>query len=205
MRFGLRSTLEGDASGVADLAMMIPGFLSRRECVLLYSLATEAKAGMVEIGSWQGRSTSVLCHAGLRTGIGVFCVDNFSSPNGVRYAPSDQTTLLRNLQLAHCDRMPTVFCELSYAAAAQMEEPFDFLFIDGDHNAEVLRRDMLAWLPKVAPGGVVLFHDYGHERWPAVRALVDRLELLNRGRVVRMAADGLLVAFRRSADGRLEF
>lgn len=36
----------------------------------------------------------------------------------------------------------------------------DLLIIDGDHSYEGVKRDMAAWLPHVASGGCVLFHDY---------------------------------------------
>lgn len=38
-------------------------------------------------------------------------------------------------------------------------EPFDFLFIDGDHSYEGVRRDFEMYSPLVRPGGHVAFHD----------------------------------------------
>lgn len=37
--------------------------------------------------------------------------------------------------------------------------PVDFLFIDGDHSYEGVRRDFLDYGPLVRPGGLVAFHD----------------------------------------------
>jgi predicted O-methyltransferase YrrM len=37
--------------------------------------------------------------------------------------------------------------------------PLDFLFIDGDHSYEGVRRDFLDYGPMVRPGGVVALHD----------------------------------------------
>jgi predicted O-methyltransferase YrrM len=37
--------------------------------------------------------------------------------------------------------------------------PIDFLFIDGDHSDEAVRRDWEEWSPHVRPGGRVAFHD----------------------------------------------
>lgn len=42
------------------------------------------------------------------------------------------------------------------------DREIDFLFIDGDHSKAAVLADMLGWLPKVNPGGVVAFHDYGN-------------------------------------------
>ena len=38
-------------------------------------------------------------------------------------------------------------------------EPVDFLFIDGDHSYEGVRRDFELYSPLVRPGGLVAFHD----------------------------------------------
>jgi cephalosporin hydroxylase len=39
----------------------------------------------------------------------------------------------------------------------------DFLFIDGDHSYEGVKRDYELWLPLVRSGGLVAFHDVGPE------------------------------------------
>jgi predicted O-methyltransferase YrrM len=38
-------------------------------------------------------------------------------------------------------------------------KPVDFLFIDGDHSYEGVKRDFELWSPLVRPGGLVAFHD----------------------------------------------
>ena len=38
--------------------------------------------------------------------------------------------------------------------------PIDLLFIDGDHHYAVVKADISNWTPKLAPRGVVIFHDY---------------------------------------------
>lgn len=47
---------------------------------------------------------------------------------------------------------------------------FDFVFIDGDHTETGLRRDLLAWAPKVCDTGMVLGHDC---HWSTVRRVID--------------------------------
>ena len=42
----------------------------------------------------------------------------------------------------------------------QFDDPIDLLMIDGDHHYATVAADIANWLPRVAPGGVVLFHDY---------------------------------------------
>jgi len=39
-----------------------------------------------------------------------------------------------------------------------------FLFIDGDHRKQGLKADMARFIPWIMPGGIVVFHDYKHDR-----------------------------------------
>ncbi len=48
----------------------------------------------------------------------------------------------------------------------------DFVFIDADHSYEGCKNDILAWRPKVKPGGWLMGHDIN---WPGVRKAVDEL------------------------------
>jgi hypothetical protein len=53
----------------------------------------------------------------------------------------------------------------SAAAAANFaDQSVDFVFIDADHVYDRVKEDILAWLPKVKPGGIIAGHDYnvGH-------------------------------------------
>lgn len=54
-------------------------------------------------------------------------------------------------------------------------DPVDLVFIDGNHSAEGVERDINAWLPHVKPGGYILCHDYGHDQWAGVKPTVERL------------------------------
>jgi predicted O-methyltransferase YrrM len=40
------------------------------------------------------------------------------------------------------------------------DESLDFVFIDADHSYKSVKDDLLAWTPKVRPGGIVSGHDY---------------------------------------------
>jgi hypothetical protein len=44
-------------------------------------------------------------------------------------------------------------------AAPGWKEPIDFLFIDGDHSYDAVRRDWKNWSPHVTPNGYAAFHD----------------------------------------------
>lgn len=49
-----------------------------------------------------------------------------------------------------------------------------FAFVDGNHAPEYVRNDFYLVWGKLAPGGVVAFHDYGYDL-PPVTAVLDKL------------------------------
>lgn len=49
----------------------------------------------------------------------------------------------------------------------------DFVFIDGDHSYIGCMADIIAWLPKVKPGGWIGGHDYAHPEQGNVKGAVD--------------------------------
>jgi predicted O-methyltransferase YrrM len=51
-------------------------------------------------------------------------------------------------------------------ARGMLAGPVDFLFIDGDHAYEAVRRDWELYSPLVRPGGLVGFHDI----WPGIHS-----------------------------------
>jgi len=53
----------------------------------------------------------------------------------------------------------TFIKDFSYNVAQGWNKPFDFIFIDGDHAYEAVRKDFEDWLPLLASGGYVSFHD----------------------------------------------
>jgi hypothetical protein len=55
----------------------------------------------------------------------------------------------------------------SHEAAPQLKPIFEqdgnfptFIFIDGDHTYEGVRQDIIDYFPLLAPGGIMVFHDY---------------------------------------------
>lgn len=53
--------------------------------------------------------------------------------------------------------------------------PVDLLFIDSSHLREPTVAEYKAWRPAMAPGGVIVFDDYGHHAWPGVAEAVAEL------------------------------
>ena len=65
--------------------------------------------------------------------------------------------------------------KMSSIEAANMfkDNSVDFLFLDGDHRYNEVKKDIIAWLPKIKIGGIFSGHDF---HYPSVNRAV--LELL---------------------------
>jgi len=124
----------------------------RRDAELrfLYELAEMAPDGSaLEAGVKRGGSLA--CWYGAREGRGtIYAVDDWSSKT--------EDAFLRNMEAYN---IPVVVMSMnSWEAAGQIDEQMAFVFIDSDHALPVWN-DVREWPPKMLPGGVLAFHDYG--------------------------------------------
>jgi len=62
--------------------------------------------------------------------------------------------------------------ESVFAASMVCDAWLDFVFIDADHTEPAVRADIVAWAPKVRPGGMILGHD---NHWPTVRRVINEV------------------------------
>jgi predicted O-methyltransferase YrrM len=53
----------------------------------------------------------------------------------------------------------------------------DLLFIDGAHQFDPTIELFTAWRPRLAPGALVVFHDYAHPAFPGIRRAIEHLGL----------------------------
>lgn len=60
------------------------------------------------------------------------------------------------------------------------DPPVELLFIDSSHDRESVLAAFRAWREALAPGAVVVFHDYDHPGYPGVREAVVELGLEGR-------------------------
>jgi predicted O-methyltransferase YrrM len=57
------------------------------------------------------------------------------------------------------------------------DAPVQLLFVDSSHYRQSVLDAFAAWRYALAPAAVVVFHDYGHPRYPGVREAVAQLGL----------------------------
>jgi predicted O-methyltransferase YrrM len=82
---------------------------------------------------------------------------------GSRHAPAE---MIGQMGLGEGVRF---VAEPSLAFLAEPGEGFDLIFLDGDHSAATVYRELPAALRRLRPGGLVLLHDYfpeGAPLWP---------------------------------------
>ena len=73
-------------------------------------------------------------------------------------------------------------------------DSIDFLYIDGDHDAGAISSDYISWLPKVMPGGYILFHDYCVEKHPHVVHFVDNFVMKDKNvKAVEFGTRGITI------------
>jgi hypothetical protein len=73
------------------------------------------------------------------------------------------------------DRIRVLRMDSVAAAAEFSDKSLPFVYLDGDHSYDGLRRDFAAWWPKVKPGGVIAGHDYYDKPPFAVRSALCSL------------------------------
>ncbi len=141
---------------------MVRGWLTPREGELLYKLAGQcpADAVIVEIGSWQGRSTVYLSN-GSKAGkkAHIFAVDPHTGPEQAAQDIWTYDIFMNNVAGGGAGELVTPIVKFSADAALDFDKPVGFLFIDGDHSYEAVKTDFEKWYPKVIDGGIIAFHD----------------------------------------------
>jgi len=60
----------------------------------------------------------------------------------------------------HQDLRAEFIIEDSRICYKKFKSKIHLLFIDGDHHYAGVKADIKNWVPKMVPGGVVIFHDY---------------------------------------------
>jgi MMP 1-O-methyltransferase len=194
------------------LSHQIQGWLTDAEAAELFHLAkylTPANAPVVvELGSWQGKSSVVLA-GGLfgKRDANLYCIDPFGRDESAEYQEKYYDPLLAqesqdveqifatNMRKSGVDQIVSAMKGYSFEFAGSWSAPIDLLFIDANHEYEAVARDFQMWMPHVKRGGIVAFHD-ANGVWPGpTRVVQESLAEFSFGRVHK--ADSLAWASKR--------
>lgn len=159
------------SEGLADVLAAIEGvegWLSEDQARRLFERARTVAPGgtIVEIGSYRGRSTTVLAR-GADEEVTVFAVDPHGGsdrgPRQIRGAPeegeADRAAFEANLARAGVAERVTYLRLESAAALRQLTDSVDLVYVDGAHRYGPALADIVGWGQRVSPGGAMLVHD----------------------------------------------
>jgi predicted O-methyltransferase YrrM len=117
---------------------------------------------VVELGSQAGASYFTFCQAVREHGVAARCVavDTWA---GDEHTGAYDDTVFREVagynSANYADFSELLRMRFEDAVHRFEHESIDLLHIDGFHTYDAVRGDFETWYPKVAPGGIVLFHD----------------------------------------------
>ena len=177
-------TLPADFEAVIDgawqLAHAVPGYIGELEFRALGLLAAGApgSGAIVEIGSFKGKSMVGLASLAARYGFEpVVSIDPHTAPSvtdpmlGTQMSSFDD--FLANLRRAGIEQHVEIHRAPSRDVAAGWNRPIRLLWIDGDHTYAGAKEDFDLFLPFLADGAIVAFHDTLHEFEGPIRVFVE--------------------------------
>ena len=183
----LNSAQVTDLEELAQRSSFIPGMVSPESGKFLYALCymQEIQGDVVEIGSWQGFSTSFLAKAVRDSKNGsLYAIDHFKGvPDMQKYfaVDSEDLTDLKNNFLENMNTIGlrediTLFDMVNDEAAGQLrDKKIRFLFIDGDHSKSGVEKDIHLFFPMLVPGAIVVFDDFNSVQAGLVSAIDELL------------------------------
>lgn len=164
---------------VKDLVDFVPWPETLEGCLLHALTQWTHKLGrcVIEIGSLRGRSLSMLAMAlrGVQSDSLLVSID----PHREQPFNFNQVRLALR-QIGEEDRLVQMRTTSEQATPILGKECASLIFIDGDHSYEQVLADFQNCSDLLAPGGCMVFHDYGYgnhngiqEADPDVRSIVD--------------------------------
>lgn len=170
---------------LAALSDNIVGMINHRAGEELFSLAfmQTLKGDVVEVGSFQGKSTFFLGHAVAQSENGrMYAIDHFKGNKGKekfyivgKADLSDlETGFKKNMEDAGLGDSITLINKPSHEAVADLRDnSVRFLFIDGDHTPEGVKRDLELFKPKLKSGSIIVFDDYDQHTFGGLVSVVN--------------------------------
>lgn len=126
---------------------------------------------VLEIGSYEGRSTCWMLENMLSDTGTITCIDPFipEDPTPFSFDKFDSTAKTKKTLKANTNEVKkskqkvNIIVDRSFKALAQQivdQQQYDFIYVDGSHCADVVLMDACMAFPLLKSGGVLLFDDY---------------------------------------------
>lgn len=104
----------------------------------------------IEVGTQYGGSASMWCEE--MPGLKLTCIDSYVGVRKRAYVSASRLARLYKFDLLRMTSMEAV--------DRFEDSSVDFVHIDGDHRFDTCVQDIVRYVPKVKPGGLVIIHDY---------------------------------------------
>ena len=147
----------------------LPGMLTYDEVDCLYRLGqmNHCNGVIVEIGSWQGKSTIALALGAAKAHREkIYAIDPHVVQPEEGYLEDTRSAFVANIKRASVDGQVIPMIMTSKEAARDWRLPIRLLWIDGDHRYESVKQDFLLWEPFVVDGGIIAMHDTIRKKGP---------------------------------------
>ena len=157
------------------LHTMRQGIFSRLEDLIKDYLTGKKDLIGIEIGSYAGESAEMFVNSGAFKQL--YCID----PWEMNYDPSDCTGDEGLLEAekafdARFKDSPVVVKikdKSEDAVSMFRDETIDFIYIDGNHQYESVKRDLELYVPKIKLRGIIAGHDYGGPTTPGATLAIN--------------------------------
>ncbi len=192
---------EQEYEEVKKLVDRVDGWIGKREANYLYLLAKEGakKGAIVEIGSWKGKTTTLLAKASQAVrGKQVYAIDpHKGGPDQEKSGYKEVNTeaeFRKNIRDAGLEDIVIPMVMTSERAAKEWNKPIGLLWIDGDHSYELVTKDFLLWSPHLSQTGIIALHDT--YSWEGPRRVVKEYLLPSNKLSILGQVDGIAAAKR---------
>jgi predicted O-methyltransferase YrrM len=162
----------------------VEGFLYPHEIKFLALLAAcpTAKGGILEIGSFKGKSAVVLAKAArLSDNAVINAVDPMTAPSktdpDLKGAASSVDDFRRNIEMSGVADRIKLHQMYSSDLAKTWTDTLRLLWIDGDHTYKGTRLDFEGFAPYLVDKGIVAFHDVLHDFEGGIRVFAECVTL----------------------------
>jgi hypothetical protein len=156
------------------MAYTIPSYVVLVEGDAFFFLAKQAKIGIIEIGSWLGRSSCILAEGSKQSKrVKVICVDKWADFIPEENIPNCLTRFIKSTENYRYEQLLEHYVGSSETISKTIDTKADLIFIDGNHEYESVKADIEAWLPHCDGEWVMAFHDYCTQPWLGVTKAVN--------------------------------
>ena len=176
--------METDCVRTVDKIMRkMPGKCSAPGMTFLCELARDldVPGWLIDLGTYQGRSAMVLIQGSLGSRgqhkRKIITIDNYTEGIDAKDPsagdPPDFWSVRARLKCR--GRAHMVYGDVADVPMICQGQDIALVFVDADHTRDGVAACIETWAPLVVSGGLMVFDDYGNDRWPDVKPVVDEL------------------------------